>query len=84
MMRVTVVLQTNCLEELTRPAPNHQGMAGRSDWVHIYHSVLHMLTLPQVSSIMRVMWRVCWPPAHGICVVRSAAAAAPLHKAATH
>lgn len=40
--------QTNCLEELTRPAPNHQGMAGRSDWVHIYHSVLPVLSLHQV------------------------------------
>jgi len=41
---------TNCLEELTRPAPNHQGMAGRSDWVHIYHSVLPVLSLHQVDE----------------------------------
>jgi len=42
-------LQTNCLEELlTRPAPDHQGVAGRSDWVHIYHSVLPVLSLHQV------------------------------------
>lgn len=45
-----VCLQTNCLEELTRPAPNHQGMAGRSDWVHIYHSVLPVLSLHQVDE----------------------------------
>lgn len=43
-------VQTNCLEELTRPAPNHQGMAGRSDWVHIYHSVLPVLSLHQVGG----------------------------------
>jgi hypothetical protein len=46
-------VQTNCLEELTRPAPNHQGVAGRSDWVHIYHSVLPVLSLHQVRTQLR-------------------------------
>ncbi len=50
MLCVCVCVQTNCLEELTRPAPNHQGMAGRSDWVHIYHSVLPVLSLHQVDE----------------------------------
>jgi hypothetical protein len=50
-MRLLCALQTNCLEELTRPAPNHQGMAGRSDWVHIYHSVLPVLSLHQVCLL---------------------------------
>jgi hypothetical protein len=49
-VRLLCALQTNCLEELTRPAPNHQGMAGRSDWVHIYHSVLPVLSLHQVRD----------------------------------
>jgi hypothetical protein len=52
-------VQTNCLEELTRPAPNHQGMAGRSDWVHIYHSVLPVLSLHQVRkqlSLSCALW----------------------------
>lgn len=47
---VHLSVQTNCLEELTRPAPNHQGVAGRSDWVHIYHSVLPVLSLHQVDE----------------------------------
>lgn len=43
-------LQTNCLEELTRPSPNHQGVSGKSDWVHIYHSVLPVLSLHGVDE----------------------------------
>eukprot|EP00879_Flechtneria_rotunda_P003437 GHRR01003666.1.p1 GENE.GHRR01003666.1~~GHRR01003666.1.p1 ORF type:complete len:1583 (+),score=615.48 GHRR01003666.1:404-5152(+) len=40
----------NCLEELTRPAPDHQGVTGRSDWVHIFHSVLPQLSLQGVDE----------------------------------
>lgn len=43
-------LQTNCLEELTRPAPEHAGVTGRSDWVHIFHSVLPVLSLHNVDE----------------------------------
>lgn len=42
--------QTNCLEELSRPAPDHQGVTGRSDWVHIFHSVLPVLPLHNVDE----------------------------------
>jgi hypothetical protein len=43
-------LQTNCLEELTRPAPDHSGVTGRSDWVHLFHSVLPALPLHGVDE----------------------------------
>ncbi|KAF6253758.1 carboxyl transferase domain-containing protein [Scenedesmus sp. NREL 46B-D3] len=41
---------TNCLEELTRPAPDHSGVTGRSDWVHLFHSVLPALPLHGVDE----------------------------------
>jgi hypothetical protein len=43
----------NCLEELTRPAPDH-GAAGRADWVHLFFSVLPLLPLHHAKEEARV------------------------------
>jgi hypothetical protein len=46
-------VQLNCLEELTRPSPDH-GAAGRADWVHMYHSVLPLLPLHHAKEEVKV------------------------------